>query len=491
MKIDRRRFLGMGLASAALGGCAPAARPVRRPVSLARLGGEIQHVVVLMMENRSYDQMLGALPGDKYAGPPAGTTVSYRGAHGVVDVPLRHGTPHDSFYPDPPHRFRAVQSQIFGRGPGGPADMGGFAQTFADANPALPMLASNVDDYMTHYARGQLPILQTLAEEYATCTHWFSSLPGPTTPNRMFVHAGTSGGTVWQGLYYSRLRDQMIFDHLGDDDRLWRVYYHDIPHLWITGDLWTKAFASEHRRIHRFRRDVLNDELPAYTFIEPRHVIPPWNSQHPFWGVSHGEELIARVYNDLVENPRVFEKTLLLVVYDEHGGFYDHVVPPGHAGWNANGPTIHHEVVAPTPERVPEFDFTRLGVRVPAVAISPWIERGSVFGWNAENPEDRHTFDHTSVLATVGEMTGVWVDSARARRATPLSVTLNRMMPRTDASKLTFRRGAYHGTNDRLPASPETIGGVGKELCDRFRVEHRSDATPEAIAEYYASLVGA
>ena len=171
MKIDRRQFLGMGLASAALGGCAPAARPVRRPVSLARLGGEIQHVVVLMMENRSYDQMLGALPGHKYAGPPAGTTVSYRGSRGVVDVPLRHGIPHDAFYPDPPHRFRAVQSQIFGRGPDAPADMGGFAQTFADANPALPMLASNVDDYMKHYARGQLPILQTLAEEYATCTH--------------------------------------------------------------------------------------------------------------------------------------------------------------------------------------------------------------------------------------------------------------------------------------------------------------------------------
>jgi hypothetical protein len=88
-------------------------------------------------------------------------------------------------------------------------------------------------------------------------------------------------------------------------------------------------------------------------------------------------------------------------------------------------------------------------------------------------------------------MTGVWVDSARARRATPLSVTLNRMMPRTDASKLTFRRGAYHGTNEHSPASPETIGGVGKELCDRFRKEHRVDATPEAIAEYYASLVGA
>ncbi|CAN5925045.1 hypothetical protein BH11MYX4_BH11MYX4_45170 [soil metagenome] len=128
---------------------------------------------------------------------------------------------------------------------------------------------------------------------------------------------------------------------------------------------------------------------------------------------------------------------------------------------------------------------------MPAVAISPWIERGSVFGWNADNPEDRHTFDHTSVLATVGEMTGVWVDSARARQATSLSVTLNRMTPRTDASKLAFRRGAYHAADARGSASLETIGGVGKELSDRFRAEHRRDATPEAIAAYYASLVGA
>jgi phospholipase C len=96
MKIDRRRFLGMGLASAALGGCANSARGPRSPLSIARLGGEIQHLVVLMMENRSYDQMLGALPGRKYAGPPPHTTVSYRSEHGLVDVPLRHGRPHDA-----------------------------------------------------------------------------------------------------------------------------------------------------------------------------------------------------------------------------------------------------------------------------------------------------------------------------------------------------------------------------------------------------------
>jgi phospholipase C len=137
MKIDRRGFLGMSLASATLGGCVNGATSARArsPLSIGRLGGEIQHLVVLMMENRSYDQILGGLPGRKYAGPSAGTTVSYRGEHGPVEVPLRHGRPRDSFYPDPPHRFRKVQSQIFGRGPGAPADMGGFAQAFVDENP--------------------------------------------------------------------------------------------------------------------------------------------------------------------------------------------------------------------------------------------------------------------------------------------------------------------------------------------------------------------
>jgi phospholipase C len=467
IKLPRRRFLELGAASAsvALAGCGS---PPRGPLPPdAKLSGRIEHFVVLMMENRSYDQMLGALPGEKYAGPPKDTVLSYRNHEGsTVAVPLRYGAPRDSFYPDPPHRFSKVAKQITG-------NMGGFAQVFVDEHPVAPPLAASVEEYATHYADGQLPILQTLAREYGVCTHWFSSLPGPTTPNRMFAHAGTSGGTIAQGLFYSRLRGKMIFDVLGKDPALWRVYYHDIPHLWITGDVWTKAFAGQQRRIGRFARDVASDELPVYTFIEPRHVLPPWNSQHPFMGVSHGEELIARVYNDLVSNPRVFEKTLFLVVYDEHGGFYDHVVPPS----DAVAPS------APSPEG---FEFKRLGVRVPAVVVSPWIERGSVFGWNAADPSDRHTFDHTSILATVGTMTGRWVDSPRARAATPLDVVVNRAVPRTDASKLLFRGDVYR---HRVVTPTYSSEGVAREICETFAAEHGRDATPEEIVAHYQALV--
>jgi phospholipase C len=467
----------MSLASAALVGCAT---PPRGPLPPdAKLRGRIDHFIVLMMENRSYDHMLGALPGEQYAGPLRDTVLSYVDRHGVArTVPLRHGAPRDSFYPDPPHRLRKVAKQIYGRGISEPADMSGFAQVFADVHAIGK--GAGVDEYATIYADGRLPILQTLAKEYAVCTHWFSSLPGPTTPNRMFAHAGTSAGKTTQGAFYSRLRGKMIFDVLGKDQALWRVYYHDIPHLWTTGDLWTKMFSGHQRDIEHFARDVANDQLPVYTFIEPRHVLPPWNSQHPFMGVSHGEELIARVYNELIANPRVFEKSLLLVVYDEHGGFYDHVVPPGHRGCE-----IAQRVIAPSPPSLEGFDFKSLGPRVPAVAISPWIERGSVFGWNAPDPDDRHTFDHTSILATVGVMTGKWTDSPRARAATPLDVTINRASPRTDASRLSFTKSIYRERASLEDLERVEPAGVAREILDVYG----GDASPEEVVAHYRSLL--
>jgi phospholipase C len=488
-RIRRRHFLKFGAAAAAVSGCGIDERRVRFP-SVSLLGGVIRHFVVLMMENRSYDEMLGSLPGRKYAGPPAGTSLRYRTPDGrSASVPLRHGTPRNCFYPDPPHRFAKVTRQIYGSGPDAPADMSGFAQTFAEEKPLVRAAAASVEDYATHYADGKLPVLQTLAKEYGVCTHWFASVPAATTPNRMFAHAGTSGGATAQGAYYSRVRGKMIFDALGKNPWLWRVYYHDAPHLWLTGDFWTKTFASQLRRVHRFREDVQNDALPVYTFIEPRHIVAPWNSQHPFMGVSHGEELIASVYNDLISNPRVFEKTLLLVVYDEHGGFFDHVVPPGHRGWQPEG--IDHDVIAPSAPASDGFDFTMLGPRVPAVVVSPWIERGSAFGWNADSPADQRTFDHTSILATVGRMTGTWVASPRARAATPLEVTINRTSPRTDASTITYRGGDYDDRGDQriAAASGGEPHGVADELCQAWREEHRKDATPERIVAYYDDLV--
>jgi phospholipase C len=502
MPIPRRRFLKLGAAAAATAvtGCGSrvAAGPVRPSVPFEAFDRKIEHFIVLMLENRSYDQMLGALSGEEYDGAARGTPLTYEVRDGSPSwVPIEYGAPPDSFFPDPGHGFRSVEAQIRGRGGDQPADMGGFARRFVVDHPSVGR--SKMQQYATLYGDGRLPILQSLAKEYGVCTHWFCSLPSSTTPNRMFTHAGTSGGATRAGAYYSRIRGRQIFDKLGTaDPQAWRVYFHDMPHLWLAGDTWTKTFSGHFHFMGAFQHDVATDQLATYTFIEPQHIIPPWSSQHPSAGVSHGEKLIADLYNTLVSNPRVFAKSLFLIVYDEHGGFYDHVIPPGHPGWREQCPGIEYEVVRPDDAlgagagNENGYAFDTLGPRVPAVVVSPWIDRGSVFGWKARDPARRATFDHTSILATVGAMTGVWVDSRRARAATNLGVTINRTSPRTDyIASLAYDARVYRGSalveNETVP--DEVDAGVAGELHDAWQAEH-GEASPTEMVEQYRALLG-
>jgi phospholipase C len=498
--IPRRRFLKLG-ALAAASGCASsrfttATGPQRAPSEPWE--SKIEHFLVLMMENRSYDQMLGALPGDEYDGLPRGARLSYEARdRSPSSVEIVRGAPPDRFAPDPGHGFSAVEAQIRSRGPGEPPDMAGFARRFVKDHPGVDR--RKMAEYATIYDDGRLPVLQGLAKQYGVCTHWFCSLPSSTTPNRMFAHAGTSGGATRAGAYYSRIRGKMIFDKLGSADKTaWRVYFHDMPHLWLAGDAWTKSFGGQLRHMGIFERDVREGRLPTYAFIEPQHILPPWSSQHPSGGVSHGEKLIAHVYNTLAANPRVFERSLLLIVYDEHGGFYDHVVPPGHPGWNDQCPGVDYEVVPPDEARgsgegrEDGYAFDSLGPRVPAVVVSPWVERGSVFGWRAKDPDDRWTFDHTSILATVGKMTGAWVDSRRARAATHLGVVLNRASPRDDCpTKVVYDERAYRQAEVVADGASEPLKrtDVATELTEAWKAEH-GNGSAEEMVEHYRALVG-
>jgi phospholipase C len=494
--IGRRRFLKLGAASATttVGGCGKpplVCNPAPASGAVAGFDGKIRHFIVLMLENRSYDHMLGALSGAEHDGIADGTALDYVDKTGARrTVTLRHGQPPDGFSPDPGHNFAAVADQMHGSG--GRADMNGFVSRFLVDHPGAS--PEEIASYATIYGDGRLPVLHTLAKEFGVCSHWFCSLPGSTTPNRMFAHAGTSRGATRQGAYYRRVEGRMIFDRLQPKD--WRVYFHDMPHLWLTGDGWTHTCKGRLRYMRSFEADVRSDDLATYTFIEPQHIVPPWSSQHPSAGVSHGERLIAEVYNTLVSSPHVFEKSLLLVVYDEHGGFYDHVVPPGHPGWNDRYPGIEHAVLGP--DELPAdrggpdegYAFTTLGPRVPAVVVSPWIERGSVFGWKAQKPDRRVTFDHTSILATVGAMTGVWVDSARARAATSLEVVATRDSPRADyPRRIPFDARAY--ADDRMIERAARLDeGVSGELRTAFLTAH-GEATPDEMAAYFRRIVTA
>ena len=204
------------------------------------------------------------------------------------------------------------------------------AEPFIEADEAAKIMACMPPD--------QIPVLAKLARSFATCTRWHSSVPGATWPNRNFVHAGSSDGTV--DIEVGFYPNDTIFDRLGDD--AWRIYRHadSVAQVMVFDRLWEgERIRRNWRVLEELFEDIDHDRLASYSFIEPSHQGPQSNSQHPSNNdydsappegqsdFERGEALIAKIYERLRSRPDVFAKTLFVITYDEHGGFYDHVPP--------------------------------------------------------------------------------------------------------------------------------------------------------------------
>jgi phospholipase C len=352
---------------------------------------KIKHLVVLMMENRSFDHMLGYLKHASY--PIEGldgdeTNPSAAGGPAIRVSPNARSI--NDLNPDPAHEFPDINVQIFGNPEGadtGQAKMQGFVQNYA-THSGNALHGANV---MKCFHPGTLPVLSTLAKQYAVCDHWFSSVPGSTLPNRLFAHAATSGGSLTQDAVLAPARAKTIFQIIDDpnNEATYRIY---------TGGasvLMANIYLAHHQNkffdYKRFGEDCKDNLLPEYTFIEPvydddlnRGALA--NSQHPDFAVDAGEALIADVYNAVRSSPS-WNDTVLLIVYDEHGGLFDHVTPP----------TLTRDPQYPDipPTKDFGFRFDRLGVRVPAVFVSPRIKAGTIV---------RQQFDHCSIVATVRKL---------------------------------------------------------------------------------------
>jgi phospholipase C len=216
------------------------------------------------------------------------------------------------------------------------------------------------------------------------CDHWFSSLPGPTWPNRFFVHSGTSLGHVDMpsgvfnaGLYCYDQRT--LYDELNDAGVEWRVYRGDFPQSLLLLHQLEPQNLRRYRKLDQWASDVRNGDLPHYVFIEPAYFGPEENDQHPPQDIMRGDALVAAVFNALHANRKLFDETLLVILYDEHGGFYDHVPPP---------PTV------PPDDKTSSYAFNQLGVRVPAILVSPRLEPGFISA----------VFDHTSILRMASQL---------------------------------------------------------------------------------------
>ncbi len=377
---------------------------------------EIEHVIVLMMENRAFDHMLGWLQGPGYdidgltggewnpvdPSEPPGPNNKVVVTRNAQDV-----TPHD-----PGHEFTDVNVQLFSNPSGPPPPAGieenkGFVFNYAQQDDVTKATAPTIMDC---FDPSKLPVLTTLAKEFALCTRWFSSVPGPTWPNRFFAHAATSKGYLDNSQFHN-YDMRTIFENLSAQGYTWADYYDDISQTWELQRLGTPEFIGNFKGYGDFRKDAAKGKLPNYSFIEPKYF---WwfgdaNDQHPPHNMVAGEALIADVYHALRTSP-LWEKSLLVIVYDEHGGFYDHVITPKDA--------------TPPDQYQSQFKFDRYGVRVPAALISPYIEKGTIV---------RETFDHSSIPATLKKVFNL--DSFLTKRdanAQTFSEVANLASPRTD-----------------------------------------------------------
>ena len=369
----------------------------------------VEHLVVLMMENRSYDHMLGYLPnghgltGEEYnlvdPANPKSEKVYVSNRSGYVTAT------------NPCHDVISIERQEYGEVGQivHPAPMNGFVKV------QIENAKGNVEEgkkIMECFDPVKIPALTTLAQEFVLCDHWHSSVPGPTWLNRFFAHAATADGVSRDDAKHL-FNMKTIFDVLSENGYSWNVYYGDIPQCIL---LQHQADRMGHfKRFHKFYDDLKHGEMATYTFIEPRFIdFHQWKAtdQHPPHDVRYGEYLIAEVY-DALRASVYWDKSLLVVLYDEHGGFYDRVSPPDQVP-NPDGKVADD----------PPFDFTRLGVRVPAILVSPWVEKGQI---------NSTVYEHASLPATVRTLFSLpEALNARDRAANTFEKNISRTTPRRD-----------------------------------------------------------
>jgi len=395
---------------------------------------KINHIVVLMLENRSFDMMLGFLYDDRQnvslSGQPfeglTGNESNLDAKGKRVPVFKIRPTQKYAYYmpgADPGEHFQDVNVQLFGTNPPPTASVpscGGFVADFKaaiayDKQTKRKVLPGTVSSgIMGMFPKEMLPILSGLARGFAVCDHWFAAAPTQTMPNRAFACAGTSQGHMDDATHSFTVPS--IFGLLSQHGVSWAIYGYSAPPLTRGNFPDTHSAPDSNFGVFKdFQTAAANGTLPSYSFLEPEWSASG-NSQHPNYNVALGEKLIHDVYYALQSSP-VWNETLLIITYDEHGGCYDHVPPP-------SGAT--------PPDATPGdfgFDFKRFGVRVPAVLVSPLIAEGTVF-----RSTDTTPIDHTSILKTVEER---WLPAGtsltkRDAAAPSLSGVLTLSTARTD-----------------------------------------------------------
>ena len=564
-KQSRRDFLrraGLGAAGIAIGGSGAAAAtaaltthpPEFAPLAARHVPG-FDHVVVIMFENRSFDNLLGHLysadekaaadfdgiPQGDYANTaPDGTRVPAHVYTGATDHIMQQPQP------DPGETYPHVNTQLFGTiDPAGNADIdrnglqppynapaagtaatgSGFVHDYIVNYRAAKKREPTPDEYATAmggFSPEMLPVVSTLAREFAVYDRWFAGVPSQTFCNRSFFHASTSHGFVVNhtGDDYDKWIDAppapTIFNRLEDAGLTWRVYYDATQLVSLTGMLHApvleRYWKTNFRVMEQFYEDAADGTLPDYAFIEPRMVFNH-NDMHPPWGATRDGELELpdgsriRLANSADSDVRAGDKlaqdvydairtsatasgsnamnTALVITFDEHGGTFDHVAPPAAAPPDASGAGEMG------------FAFDRLGLRVPAIVVSAYTAAGTVVH------DEMH---HGSITNTLCRLHGLRPLNVRDETANPIFNAVNLTTPRQPYSwpqpaslyaPANPERGARKSTDEKhhkRPLTPPARGLLGL-LTARFDPGRPIPATYgeayDALVEHGTGLFGA
>lgn len=535
---------------------------------------EVEHVVLLMLENRSFDSMLGWLYENKKPlsnTPPLKPSESaYHGLQEITPsayanedqtrnikvLPTRGAEGLGVPNVNPGESFEHVTRQLFGTTKAGPGDkptMRGYVRDYAELLASQGKDAAAVKRYagqvMQSYTPAQLPVLNGLAEHYAVCDLWFSSVPSQTNTNRAFALCGTSMGLVDNGFLEDatnlalkalekvsgeligddRFRARTIFNALHDAGLTWSVvrqsgylpinfnmlavaiegvllaapgnlisratvgmvmeYLRSLSSSEVSADYTYRLFpeigkipnANAHfSTLDSFLVSARQGRLPHFTYIEPEWTIAhqgtgnsavslstylfhQGNDYHPPGNLDAGENLLKKIYSSLIANTEAWEKTLLIITFDEPVGTFDHVPPPpAIPPWGTGTPAF---------ERQHDFNFDRYGARVPAILVSPRIAKGTVFRSPGSIP-----FDHTSIIATLLEWRGLSKAAEDFGQRTANAPTFTNLVslatPRTDASDLAFLKLARKR-------------GEPVHFYDRFRLRNAQGQYVSRFLEHY------
>ncbi|KAK7304903.1 hypothetical protein VNO77_42797 [Canavalia gladiata] len=388
----------------------------------------IKTVVVLVMENRSFDHMLGWMKKlDPAINGVNGSESNFLSVTDPKSKQVFYKNEAEYVDPDPGHSFQAIREQIFGSNDSSadPAPMNGFAQQAFSMDNTTKMS----QEVMSGFEPDKVPVYKALVSEFAVFDRWFASVPASTQPNRLFVHSATSHGATSNVAMKlaAGFPQQTIFDSLHDAGIEFGIYFQNIPATLFYRNLRKlKYILKFHPYDLTFKNHAKDGKLPSYVVVEQRYMdtkLLPANDDHPSHDVYEGQKFVKEVYETLRASPQ-WNQTLLVITYDEHGGFFDHVPTPVRG--------------VPSPDDIVgepfDFPFNRLGVRVPTILISPWIEKGTVVHGPNGSPTPTSEYEHSSIPATVKKIFNLpsFLTKRDAWAGTFEGIVQTRKEPRTD-----------------------------------------------------------